>query len=189
MYRYYWDNLICMFLNVFKEFIYNVLFTWAIFNNLSFCNIKCNAPSPSIQIPDNFISASEPEGAEKATSVQTHIVMEGLGLTGVFTCVSPLRSRTVQVPENTTTHTEAVREKNDDSFRSRSMSMILLSSLEQMTLAECATIRKQQPEEELLRTINDIRIYESRKGGGGGWGSFYLILSMMKRRKIALREM
>lgn len=39
-----------------------------------------------------------------------------------------------------------------------------------MTLAECATIRKQQPEEELLRTINDIRIYESRKGGGGGVG-------------------
>lgn len=85
---------------------------------------------PAYRFQTVIISASEPERAKKATSVQTHIVMEGLGLTGVFTCVSPLRSRTVQIPENTTTHTEAVREKNDDSFRSRSMSMILLSHVE-----------------------------------------------------------
>lgn len=34
---------------------------------------------------------------------QTHVVVEGLGLTGVFTCVSSLWSCTVQVPENAKT--------------------------------------------------------------------------------------
>lgn len=54
------------------------------------------------------------KGGKKTTSVQTHIVVESLGLAGVFTCVSPLRSRTVQVPENAAKHRVAVRGKNDD---------------------------------------------------------------------------
>lgn len=37
--------------------------------------------------------------------------MESLGLTGVLACVSPLRSCTVKVPENTETHREPFRRK------------------------------------------------------------------------------
>ena len=54
------------------------------------------------------MGAMEPERAKKGTEVQTHVVMEGLGFTRVFTCVSSLWSSTVQVPKNTKTHREAL---------------------------------------------------------------------------------
>lgn len=40
--------------------------------------------------------------------------------------------------------------------------MILLSSLEYTTLGDCVQICKRQPEEELLGTINEMRINEKQ---------------------------
>lgn len=54
-------------------------------------------------------NAKGAKGGGTERPVQTHVIMEGLGLTGVFTCVSSLWSCTVQVPENTITERQSKR--------------------------------------------------------------------------------
>lgn len=52
----------------------------------------------------NWDAAFLLKGCSQKAEAATHVVVESLGLTGVFTRVSSLWSCTVQVPENTTTH-------------------------------------------------------------------------------------
>lgn len=68
--------------------------------------------------------------------------MEGLGLAGVFTCVSPLWSRTVQVPENTATHTRAVRHTRSRGIET--VTEILFLSLEYIQILDfsCTASRR-----------------------------------------------
>lgn len=65
---------------------------------------------------------------------ETHVVVESLGLAGVFTRVSPLWSCTVQVPENTTTRRGEAR-----------------------LLARC------NPRTRIFRTINQLRLNKHGK--------------------------